>query len=180
MAGASIKILRRGIQEQLEGMIKRANLVPGYLNRVIPKEYKIAQKLRWDTENKHQYFEGSKSWDPLSFNYSERKRKMYAGFPYEGTRMMFATGHLYRTVMNPNKIVEDKKIRLFIDTGLAAARPNPKTKKKGKPTSAPKGKSYFEYADEARTYTTWGAPFMTKIRRDLALYVNKGISRSAF
>lgn len=85
-----LKISEDGIKDYLGGMLNRANLVRGWLNRVAYPKIIQAQRRRWMTENES---EGGK-WEPLNPSYALRKLRKYRDYPGGGRKMLVATGRL--------------------------------------------------------------------------------------
>ena len=157
---AAIRALTKGIQDQLEGMVKRANLVPGYLDRVIYKEYQNAQRTRWKTENEGDDFEGG-MWDTLDPEYETWKIAKYGSNPMgHGEKILIASGRLFFGVVGPGpdhqKIVGERSIRIN--------------------TSVP----YATHVDEKRTFTQWSPRFYSRLGKGLTDYLTKAIEKQVF
>lgn len=153
---ASLSKITNSVEEALEGMIRRANLVSGYLNRVVYQEYRIAQRKRWMQENDDPDFTGG-PWAQLDAKYAEQKRKKYGDNPFgRGTKMLIASGRLFNSVVGPSggdhhKIVDNKEIRIF--------------------TTVP----YAKFVDEDRTFSSWSLVFKRRIYKGLRDYLTKSI-----
>lgn len=158
MAEASIKSLTEEIEKALEGMVKRANMIPAYLNRVVYREYQNAQRKRWETENAGDDFAGGQ-WQSLDLAYATWKKKKYAGYPGGGTKILIRTNRLFSGVVGPGadhrKIVDDRSIR------IATAVP------------------YGQYVDNTRTFSQWSPVFYNRIYKDLGEYLFKAILKGS-
>ncbi len=154
--GTGIKALTTGIQDQLEAMVRRANLLPAYLNRVVYKEYQKAQRDRWKTENVGPDFVGGQ-WRSLDPIYAAWKKKKYSSSPGGGTKLLIRTGTLVQSVVGPGegheKIVTNRSIRIN--------------------TSVP----YATYVDETRNFTQWSPVFYGRIYKGLSDYLLKNIMK---
>lgn len=137
-------------------MVKRANLVPGYLNRVVYRQYQNAQRERWKTENNGEDFTGGR-WEPVDPVYAAYKKKKWADSPGGGGKLLIRTKRLFDSVVGPHsdhlKLVGDRSIRIA--------------------TSVP----YAEYVDEKRTFTSYSVVFKKKIMKGLSDYLLKNIVR---
>ncbi len=155
----SLTKMSSSIENALDGMVKRANLVPGYLDRVVYAQYQNAQRERWATENSSPNFTGG-IWDRLSPSYAQSKLRKYAAAPGGGSKIMIASGALQQSVIGPgpghNKIVNDRSIRIYVS-----------------------GIDYAEYADEARPFSTWSDIFYRGVYGGLKDYLIKNIVRTA-
>lgn len=99
MAKASLKIITDGIGQQIKGYLDRSKFIDGYLNRTVYPEYQNRQRMRWQTENTS---EGTQ-WKSLKPEYAERKKSIFASYEGSGTKMMIATGRLFKSVIGPGK-----------------------------------------------------------------------------
>lgn len=157
MGGASIRSMSSGIENMLDGMVKRANMVPGYLNRVVYRQYQNAQRERWTSENASQDFTGG-IWDRLSIPYQEYKFREFYDYPGAGSKILIATNRLQKSVIGPSpehqKIVTDRAIKIF--------------------TTVP----YASYVDEKRTFTKFSQIFYRDVFKGLKDYLARDIIRS--
>jgi hypothetical protein len=160
MAGkgkTGITMLTKGITEHLEQMVKNANLVPGYLNRVVYRKYQNAQRQRWASENADQDSAGG-LWPRLSIPYAEYKMRTFYDYPGRGQKMMIRTKALFDSVVGPSphhgKVVTNRSIR--IESTLW----------------------YAKYADEARTFSQFSPRFYRDIYAGLRDYLTKGLVKT--
>jgi hypothetical protein len=158
MAGAGINTVKSGIQGKLDKMIARGKNPEAYINRVIFPKYQNAQRNRWKSENNTEEADGG-MWARLNPTYAARKLNLYKGYEGGGTKMMIATGTLYKAVTGEDtnyfrKIISNGKI-------IFALQYDSKTE-------------YFKYADELRNYSKWSRSFMKEIKHGLAVYMGKG------
>jgi hypothetical protein len=100
-----------GIRDRLSGMLNRAGLVRGWLNRVAYPKIIAAQRRRWITEG------GSEGqvWAPLNPMYATRKLRKFADYPGGGRKMLIATGRLVDGMTGDNtadhyKMVTDRTL----------------------------------------------------------------------
>lgn len=142
---AKLTLVADGITQQLEGYVKRANALEGYLNRVVVEQYRNIQRTRWMTEGASE----GKQWDPLSPRYSAWKRVHYKSYPGAGTRMLVATGRLQKGVigMSPDFRKVTTPRSLTISTAV----------------------EYAEHVNEARSFTTYS----TKSLKEILTGINK-------
>jgi len=154
MGATSLTAMSRGIEEYLDGMVKRANLIPGYLTRVVYKQYQKSQRDRWQQENDGPDWEGGR-WKPLSSAYAKRKLVKYSRFPGGGRKLLIATGRLSKGVIGPSpehqRVVEGNRLRIN--------------------TSVP----YAVYVDAVRPFSTWSPVFYSRIYKGLEDYLLKSI-----
>ncbi len=154
----SVKSLTNGIERQLEDMVKRANLVPAYLNRVVYPTYQKAQRERWTAENSGADFAGG-AWPSLDPAYASWKKRKYADSPGGGSKMMIRTKRLFDSVVGPSdehrKIVDNKSLRIA--------------------TTVP----YAIHADAHRTFTQFSPKFYSRIYKDLTAYLAKNVIKAA-
>jgi hypothetical protein len=158
MAKVSAKVVKSGVTEALEKMVKRANLTEGYLNRVVYRQYQNAQRNRWRNINEGEDFGGEKPWAELNPIYENLKYRKFLDNPFgHGEKMLIATGRLFFGVVGPGedhqKIVTNKRIEIS--------------------TTVP----YAKYVDEARTFTEFSPIFWSKIYKGLRDYLAQGIFR---
>lgn len=153
---AKITLTNDGITRQLQGYINRANALEGYLNRVVVEQYRNIQRSRWMTENAS---EGDR-WEALNPSYAARKRKAYARYEGSGTKMLIATGKLFKAVIGPGagfrKITTPRSLTISVS-----------------------GVDYAEYVDEARTFTTYSDKSVREIREGVARFVIRNQIRMA-
>lgn len=137
------------VSNSLQGILKRANLIDGYLDRVVYPTYQNIQRERWASENASQ---GS-AWPALSAQYAGQKVKKYASFPGGGTKMMIATKRLFNSVVGDTldehrKIISDHQLQIY--------------------TTVP----YAPYANQARQFTTFSEDEIRKIKSDIVNYLS--------
>ena len=136
--------LGRELQNQLEGMVDRSQRTQAYLNRVVYRQYRNAQRKRWMTEGAS---EGDK-WKRLNPKYAEWKKKKFKTYKGAGKKMLIATGELMESVIGPKG--SHKKI--VTDTSIEVAWSTP----------------YSVYVDEVRNFTEFSDETMQKIYDGLA------------
>lgn len=162
MARVLIKKLRSDITDNLEQMVKRANLTEGYLDRVVYRQYQNAQRDRWKNINVGNDFAGEQPWAPLDPAYAKWKLKKYKDNTFGGGQeMLIATGRLFWGVVGPSpdhrKIVENRKLLIT--------------------TSVP----YAKFVDEKRKFAddetgpAFSNLFRSKIYKGLKNYLIKGL-----
>lgn len=149
-----LKQVMSGVENNLQGMLDRSKRMQAYLNRVVYKQYQNAQRQRWITEGASEL--GSK-WKDLDPKYKERKKKIFATYDGRGTKMLIATGRLYKSVIGPGadhaKVVTDKRLEVLWTT------------------------PYSVYVDEERDFTTFSDKTMEEIYDGLAQFTMAGIMR---
>jgi|GEM_PF-7021294 len=119
MDGITIKKKADGIGKSFEQMLKNANGLSAYLNRVVYRQYQNFQRTRWMTENAS---EGDK-WKPLSPAYKRWKHINLPEYPGAGGKMLIAKGRLYQSAIGPGadhrKIVTKNTIKISVTTPYA-------------------------------------------------------------
>lgn len=157
----SISAASRSIETALKGMVDRAKLAEGYLNRVVYREYQNAQRERWVSENAGSDFKGG-IWDRLTIAYQEMKFREFYDYPGHGEKMLIATKRLFDATVGPpggtatehTKLVDNHSIRVLV--------------------SVP----YAKYVDEHRTFTQWSEIFYRRIYGGLKDYLVRNIVKS--
>jgi hypothetical protein len=148
-----MKQVLSGIEDNLNGMLDRSKRMQAYMNRVVYKQYQNAQRSRWMSEGNS---EGD-PWKALNPKYKERKKIIFAAYEGQGTKMLIATGRLFKSVIGPGadhkKIVTDKSIEVAWST------------------------PYAVYVDEVRPFTEFGDKTMGEIYDGLAKFIMEGILR---
>jgi len=124
----SLKVTSSGASMKLETMLDRGRAMQSFLDRNIYRIYQNAQRDRWMTENSSQSGNGQK-WEPLDSAYATRKRRIYASYEGGGTKMLVATGKLYKAVVGPGqgqrKIVTNSKLYISTTVPYAAMSTTP-------------------------------------------------------
>ena len=143
-----VRISPDGAGNKLRGMLNRAGLVRGWLNRVAYPLIIEAQRIRWASEGAS---EGG-SWPALNPAYAIYKLKKFAGYPGGGRKMLIATGRLVDSVTGDNtkehyKLVEDKRLSVGTMVG------------------------YAKYVDEARPITKLSSATIQVLKRSLNQYL---------
>lgn len=145
----SLKQADAVIERNLAGWIDRARSTEDYIRRVVLEQYRAIQRARWMSENAT---EGTK-WDNLSSDYAKRKKSLYRAYPGAGSRMMIATGRLYKSVIGPGEgfreVITPRSITLSSSV------------------------EYAKYADESRTFSTYRPETIAKIRQGFKDFVIK-------
>ncbi len=149
----ALAISSDGISNVLKGMVSRAGLVRGWLNRVGYPMIIEAQRMRWASENAT---EGA-SWRPLSAKYEKYKTRKFASAPGGGRKMMIASGRLIAAVTG-----DDPKdhYKLVEETRLSVG------------TTVP----YAGYANEARNFTELSSATTKDLADKLGEYIRTGKS----
>jgi len=146
--------LSKKIEDRLNRLVENANLVDGYLERVVYRQYQKAQKDRWTTENTSA-FSAPRKWDALDPSYAAYKKRKFSDFIGHGEKMLIATGRLFQGVIGPSEdhrsVIGDKKIEIY--------------------TSVP----YASYVDEDRSFTKFSPSFYSDIFKGLNDYLMKRI-----
>lgn len=147
---AKITTLENRVQKRLDGMLDRAKSMKAFLNTKVYTIYKLKQVQRWQTEGSS---EGS-GWHALSSGYAEYKRRRYAKYPYGGSRMLIATGRLFKAVVGPSqdhrKVVTNTMLSIGIATG---------------------GKFYYPiYVNDVRPFDVWSDRTLKEIKKVVVDY----------
>lgn len=150
----TLKVTSEGATLKIDSMLDRGRAMQSFLNRNIYRIYQNAQRDRWETENSSQSGNGQR-WEPLNRDYAIRKRKIYQNYEGGGTKMLVATGKLYKSVIGPGqgqrKVVTNDK--LYIATSIG----------------------YGQYVDEARSFTTWSPAFRKKVMKAVTDFIRFNI-----
>lgn len=153
---ATLSTVSDGISKMLRGMRQRERAMQGYLNRNVLEQYRNIQRERWMTEGKS---EGGVKWTRLNAAYARRKRKIYAQYEGAGTKMLIATGKLFKSVIGPGegfrKVVTPT--RLYLATTV----------------------DYASYVNEARNFSTLGPESEHEIKQGIAQFLFKGILKQS-
>lgn len=149
-----IATIANGIEKQLEGMVNRVNLLPGYLSRVVYKQYQNAQRERWQTENTTAYVDGGQ-WAPLDPAYRAYKEKKFKDYPGGGRKILIRTKRLMDSVVGPAQeqgvLVDERSIRIL--------------------TMVP----YANFVDEVRTFSNFSALFYRDVYKGIGQYLLKSL-----
>ena len=149
----SLKVVENGVSLKIGSMIDRGQAMRSFLNRNIYRIYQNAQRERWETINNSQ----GREWKPLNEVYAQRKKRLFASYEGGGSKMLIATGRLFKSVVGPGKgqrkIVTNKSLYIA--------------------TSVP----YAGFVDDVRTFTTWGAPFRQKVKKAVSDFIFYNIER---
>lgn len=118
----SVKVTEKGITKYLSEMLKRAQKVDGWLNRVGYREIIRVQRKRWQTENKSE----GKQWKPLKTEkYKRLKLRKYRDYPGGGRKLLIATARLVQSMTGDEKRDHYKlviKSRLEVGTFVPYAK----------------------------------------------------------
>lgn len=93
----TLEMIHDNVTTHLKSMVNKANSIQSYFARVAYPTYQQAQITRWQTENASE----TGTWKRLDPVYAIRKRKIYAGYEYGGTKMLVGTGKLFKSVVGP-------------------------------------------------------------------------------
>lgn len=153
-----VRRIQDGVTQKLNAMISRQAKLDAWLNRVAFPLYKRAQKERYASENHGAQFDGN-GWDPLNDAYAERKLRLYRSYDGGGRKMMIATGRMKSAVIGENtdyfrKLIERGSLRIYLIIGEETR--------------------YFNYADDARTVSSWSSSFYRDIAKKAASYMGRG------
>lgn len=150
----TLKVKNTGASLKIDAMLDRGQSMRSFLNTNIYRIYQNAQRDRWMTVNNSQ----GKEWKELDELYAERKRRVYATYEGGGTKILVATGRLFKAVIGTGrghkKIVTNKS--LYIATSV----------------------EYAGFVDEVRTFTTWGSPFRQKVMKAITDFIQFNIRRN--
>lgn len=120
---ASVISTENKILNRLNDMVKNVKDVRGFLERVVYPTYLKAQKKRWMSENQTDGSGDLGGWDALNPLYAARKKVRWAQAPGGGTKLLIASGRLYKAVMGEGpghrKIVSDRSIIIGVDIPYA-------------------------------------------------------------
>lgn len=147
---SGLKVTNNGLSQVLGQMLDRGNKLDAYINRVLYPKYKVAQKVRWQTENAS---EGNR-WKPLTTRYAEYKKVKYAGYAGEGKFILVATGLLSKQAMQQhNKMVRNGKLEISFNS------------------------SYASYVDEKRTFTKFSDKTKRQWAKEAMEYLVMGVNK---
>lgn len=120
---ASVVSTENKIMNRLNDMIKNVKDVRGFLERVVYPTYLKAQRRRWMSENQTDGHGDLGGWDPLNPAYARRKKIRWAAAPGGGTKMLIASGRLFKAVIGEGpghrKIVSERSIIIGVDIPYA-------------------------------------------------------------
>ena len=113
MAKTGIFCVKNSVEEFHKSLLKKSNIIGAGLARDVYSIYANAQRQRWMTENNSE----GKHWDNLSEPYKTYKRKKFAQYPGGGSKMLVATGTLFKSVTGEDltyhrRIVEKNSITI--------------------------------------------------------------------
>lgn len=145
----SVKQIEKGINRTIEGYLDRANSIESYLNRVVVDQYRIVQRKRWMTENAS---EGQR-WESLNPDYARAKLTRFKSYEGAGTKMLIATGKLYKSVIGPGTGFR----KITTPRSLTISTTN----------------EYAEHVDEVRTFTLFSRETWNKITQGIYDYIVK-------
>lgn len=147
-----------GIGNWLNGMLNRASLVSGWLNRVAYPEMIKIQRVRWQTEGASQ----GAQWKPLkSENYRKYKLRKFADYPGAGSKLLIATNRLVDSMTGDNKnehwkMVDVAKNRLEVGSFVP----------------------YGGYVDDERDITGLSDQAVDGLISELLDYLNDGVMKA--
>ena len=120
---ASIKSQENKILGKLNEMLSQTRQVRAFLERVVYPTYLKAQMKRWMTVGRSDGFGTLEPWKPLSAKYAAWKKRRWADAPGGGTKVLIASGRLYKAVMNQGpghrKIISDRSLIVGVDIPYA-------------------------------------------------------------
>lgn len=127
----------------------RANSIESYLNRVVVDQYQIVQRKRWMTENAS---EGQR-WEALNPIYAASKLTRFKSYEGGGTKMLIATGKLFKSVIGPGAGFR----KVTTPRSLTISTTN----------------EYAEYVDEVRPFTRYSRETIKKINQGVFDYITR-------
>jgi hypothetical protein len=147
-----ISTIKNSVTKRLDAMVNAPNLVEGYLNRVVLRQYLTAQQKRWDTHNVGDEFQGGE-WAELDPKYKAWKLKKY------GTdEILIRTRDLINSSLLKNsmgmKTVDTRGIHIYTKVPYAPYMMDGTTTTK---------KRYIDL---------WSDSFMARIKQGIGKYVS--------
>jgi len=138
-----------GITNKLNGMIQRANLVDGWLNRVAYPALIAKTRQRWMSEGSS---EGD-GWKPLNAKYKLEKLRRFRDYPGAGQKMLIATSRLVNSMTGDDtgehyKLVSNQRLEFG--------------------SRVP----YAKYVDEMRSITKLSAETIEELKTQLSQYLS--------
>lgn len=147
------KTIYNGAQKTLRDMLTRERALQSYLNRNVVEQYRNIQRKRWMTQGDS---EGS-PWRALDPVYAARKKRVFAGYPGGGTKMLIATNRLITGVIGPGG--DFRKVTTPRSITIGTVTP------------------YAKYVDEERTFTSFSSASLREIYTGIGQFLFKGIVR---
>jgi hypothetical protein len=164
---ASLKSNYDSFKGKVDEYITRPNSMKQFAETVLVPAYIEAQKKRWITENSS---EGAR-WKPLNKDYAAYKKKRFADFSGSGTKMMIATGSLYKAVIGEGsgfqKVVTNKKLTISINPANVA---NAASRAMGRKVS----ENYAIEANLERPYMRFGDKTIEVFKKSIRNYIRSG------
>ena len=156
MAGASIKAINTGIQDNLTAMLDRQHSMQAYLDRIVYRQYQNAQRERWMSEGASE----GVPWDSLNPAYASRKLIKFASYDGGGRKMLIATGRLFKSVIGPGE--DHQKVATNDELTVSWST------------------EYAPYVNQRRTFDLFSLPTMEKMYDGLARFLILGIMRDTY
>lgn len=149
-----IKSFDGKVSNRLNEMVAHGKDIRPILNLNVYRIYQNAQRERWKTEGASQ----GMAWDKLNPKYAERKKILFREYPGKGTKMLIATGRLYKSVIGPGdksnehrKIVEARRLTIL--------------------TTVP----YAKHVDELRSISKFDKATIDKVKDVIRRYLMKRV-----
>lgn len=93
----TLKKVQAGIEKRLEEMMDRSRALRTYFLTQIYPYYQNLQRTRWMTEGSSE----GPAWKAINPLYAAYKRTRFVSYDGHGTKMMIATGRLFKSVIGP-------------------------------------------------------------------------------
>lgn len=157
----SIKLIKNGVKDRLDGMLTRAKSTQATA-RIYPLYQKL-QTERFRTENAS---EGA-VWLPLNPVYKRRKLKLFAGYPGAGSKTLIGTSTLAGAVIGPGSpfLGTEKHTALFSPYKMQI-----QVSMSGK-TAAGKPFTYAGYVAEQRPFMEFSEKSLTLMKNELRKFL---------
>lgn len=172
----TLKKIRDGFSERIEGMLSRAKSPQGGFARV----YSLYQKLQTERFKTEGSSEGT-PWKALAPKYAAYKRRRYGGgpkrgggnwrsYPGAGSKMMIATSTLAGAVIGPGSPFQGKSKHraMFQSRAMIIRVEQTGANAEGKPFD------YASHANESRPLMKFSKKSMSRMKKELAQFVLKG------
>lgn len=155
----SLKLDMEGMRKYFEGLISRARLIDGWLNRIAYPELLNTQRKRWQTEGASE----GQTWQPISASYATSKSKRFADYPGAGQKLLIATGRLAYSMtltssLHDSKSKDGDHFKLVRQNKLEMGSFVP----------------YAKYVNDERDITTIGHDTQQRLVRSLSDYLLRG------
>lgn len=139
--------------KNLRSIVKQGKNSRTFLQMKVYPLYIQAQMKRWMTENQSQ----GTQWKPLNPAYAAQKKKDWWGWIGNGTKMLIASGRLYKSVIGAG----DGHYKMITDTEMIVG------------TDVP----YARYVSDIRPIMQFDKKFIAKIKADWIDFMISGKGR---